>query len=135
MVRGEGPGLEPDVPFPENRHVRSPGPSGACSLAHQPERSRGVLTSHLAVDLGGGGEPESSLGPRPGFQRGWEGRAPRASPLPRGKLRLRTQQKTLRGSWGQGSAPGTRTDDSLCDPVSGWNGFQRPVFPDSPEWS
>lgn len=25
VVWGEGLGLEPDVPFPENRHVRSPG--------------------------------------------------------------------------------------------------------------
>lgn len=33
---GRGAGLEPDVPFPENRHVRSPRKSGAAALAHQP---------------------------------------------------------------------------------------------------
>lgn len=32
-------GRKPDVTFPENRHVRSPGLSGAPSLAHQPKRS------------------------------------------------------------------------------------------------
>lgn len=68
MVRGEGPGLGPDVPFPENRHVRSPQLSGAPSLAHQPERGHGALTSHLAVDLGGGGEWSPAWDPGPGFR-------------------------------------------------------------------
>lgn len=33
-------GQEPDVLFPENRHVRSSGLSGAPSLAHQPPRAK-----------------------------------------------------------------------------------------------
>lgn len=36
---GEGPRSEPDVTFPEDRHVRSSGLSRAQSLAHQPKWS------------------------------------------------------------------------------------------------
>lgn len=68
VVRGEGPGLEPDVPFPENRHVMSLRLSGAPSLAHQPERGHSGLTAHLAVDLGGGGERSPAWDPGPGFR-------------------------------------------------------------------
>lgn len=35
-------------------------------------------------------------------------------PLPGGKLRLRPQQKTPQGPL-EGSAPGTRSDDSVCE--------------------
>lgn len=67
--RGEGQGSEPDVTFPENRHVRSLGLSGAPSLAHQPKWSHWALTSHLALVSGWG--PQSSLRPRPGGRKGY----------------------------------------------------------------
>lgn len=119
--RGEGRGPEPDVTFPENRHVRSLGLSGAPSLAHQPERSHGALTSHSAVAPGG--DPGPAWDPGLGFEEAGEVglRWPVLSPW--GKLRLRPQQKVLQSPMGQGSTRGTRRDDSVCDSGPMWEGF------------
>lgn len=54
------------------------------------------------MDLGGGGEPESSLGPRPGFQRGWEGRVPSLAGggSPRGEAEAETPAEDTAGPAG-----------------------------------
>lgn len=102
----EGQGSEPDVAFPENRHVRSLGLSGAPSLALQPKWSHWAW--HLTWIWHLAGDPKSRLGPRPERREEYTGQF-----FPHG------------GNWGpEASAGGTAENGRGSVTESDWTRFQ-----------